>query len=204
MSRGEVAGLVLAAGSSSRMGPDLNKLSAVVDGKPLVAGPVDVMRDAGIDPVYVVTGYQGDVVRTALAERRCVFIEHPDWAAGMGASIAAGVRGLLARAEPKGIMICVGDLAGLRAEWLVALIEAFRVADSTDCLCVPMHRGRPGHPVLFGSAYFEALMDLEGDRGGRAILEAHVDRIREVEIESDAILRDLDTPSQLEAWRLRN
>ena len=65
-----------------------------LDGKPLIAGPVDAMCEAGIDRVFVVTGYQAPETRAALAKRNCSFIAHPGWAAGMGASIAAGVRGL--------------------------------------------------------------------------------------------------------------
>ena len=87
MKRGGVVGLVLAAGASTRMGPSLNKLTAIVGGKPLVAGPVDAMIEAGLDRVFVVTGYQASQIESALADRNCAFVEHPDWAAGMGASL---------------------------------------------------------------------------------------------------------------------
>jgi len=201
MARLPVVGLVLAAGASSRMGPGLNKLTEVVAGKPLVAGPVDAMHAAGIDSVFVVTGHEAEAIRASLHDRECRFIHHAGWSAGMGSSIAAGVRQLLDAIEPAGILVSVGDLPDLRADWIVRLLEAFEDADSPDCLCVPTCRGRIGHPVLFGASHFAALRELEGDRGGRAILDGNAEHVRRIEIGNEAILLDLDTPADLEAWR---
>jgi molybdenum cofactor cytidylyltransferase len=197
----EIAGLVLAAGASSRMGPGCNKLTAIVAGKALVAGPVDVMREAGVDRVFVVVGHEADEVRAALGDRDCTFVDHPGAAAGMGTSIASGVSGLLSIVEPRGIMICVGDLAGLQSEWVVQLLGVFESAASPEALCVPTCDGRFGHPVIFGSAYFDALGRLEGDRGARSLLERHAEHVLKVEIGSDAILRDIDTPDDLTNWK---
>ena len=195
-----VVGLVLAAGASRRMGPETNKLCVEVEGKPLVAGPVDAMLEAGIDPVFVVTGYQSEQIRSALGARPCVYLDAPLWKEGMGATMAAGVREILERIDAGGLLVCVGDLAGLRTEWVEALVTAFLQADAPDALCVPTFEGRFGHPVLFGRDYFEALCELEGEGGGKAILAANAPSLHKIPIESDAILRDLDTPGDFEAW----
>ena len=183
------------------MGPEANKLTTLLDGKALVAGPVDAMREAGIKSVHVVTGYEADAVRAALAGRDCKFIHHVGWAVGMGSSLSAGIRGLLASDDPVGLLVSVGDLPGLHPEWLGALCETFLASDAADCICVPTCRGRFGHPVLFGAAHFPALAGLTGDRGGQSILRAHPECLREVLVDDDAILRDLDTPADFEAWR---
>ncbi len=207
MTSPRVAGLVLAAGSSERMGPDLNKLVETVGGRALVAIAVDALCGAGIDPVFVVTGSEAGAVRGCLADREVRFLDHAGWQEGMGSSLAAGVRGVLEHVAVDGILVCVGDLPGLRSEWVGAVVTAFerafraREQEGARAIAVATRAGRHGHPVLFGSAYFEALASLAGDRGGRTIVEAQRDRLVEVEIESDAIFRDVDTPAALEAAR---
>jgi len=202
MPSGAVVGLVLAAGASTRMAPERHKLiQAMGDGRPLVVVVIDAMQDAGVDPVFVVTGADSAVIRKALRDRKRMWIQNSGWEAGMGSSIAAGVRGILESGSPAGILVSVGDLPGLRAEWVASLLEVFEEAGTSECICVPMHGGRSGHPVLFGAAHFDALMALEGDRGAKSIFEANRQHLREVEIGSDAIYRDIDTPADLEAWR---
>ena len=185
------------------MGPDTNKLCAIVGGKPLVAGPVDALIEAGIERVFVVTGHRPDEVRAALVDRPCEFVHHAAWEAGMGASIAAGLRGILEHAEPDGVLVCVGDLAGLESAWISALVAAFSESASASCICVPTFEGCSGHPVLFGRSHFEALARLAGEAGGRSILQAHPADILEVAIGSADILRDLDTQADFDAWSAR-
>jgi molybdenum cofactor cytidylyltransferase len=197
-----VAGLVLAAGRSARMGPEINKLTVPIDGKPLVAFPIDAMIEAGVEPVIVVTGHDEAAVSACLGTRPCQKVHHPGWASGMGSSIAFGVRAIRAL-DVSGLFVCVGDLPGLRASLIATLLEAFRAnpAGAEDRIVVPVHEGRRGHPVLFGARHFAALARLEGEAGGRSILEARPDALVEVESSSRAILRDIDTPEDLDAWR---
>ena len=64
-------------------------------------------------------------------------------------------------------------------------------------ICVPTWRGRRGHPVGFGKAYFDALRGLSGDRGARALLEVHADAVVAVPVEDAGILQDVDTREDL-------
>jgi len=201
LSRGEsaeprIVGLVLAAGSSSRMGADRNKLLEPVGGRPLVAWPVEALRQAGVDPVLVVTGHASDALRSALAESGCRFLSHAGWQQGMGSSIAQGAR-QARELGAEGLLVCVGDLPGLRAAHVAKILEAF---SGREAIIVPVHGGRRGHPVLFGAAFLAALTALEGDVGGRPVLESHPEAILEVEVGSDAVLRDVDTPTELARW----
>lgn len=203
-----LAGLVLAAGSSERMGPDRNKLVEEVRGRALVTIAVDALLAAGLERVFVVTGSEPAAVEACLGDREVELLHHAGWSAGMGATLAAAVRRISDGVSLDGLLVCVGDLPGLRPEWARALVTVFEELfsrsgeeEAARALVVAAHAGRAGHPVLLGSAYFEALAALEGDRGGRAILEAHRDRWIEVETGSDAIFRDVDTPAELEAAR---
>lgn len=191
-----VVGLVLAAGSSSRMGGDRNKLLEPVGGRPLVAWPVEAMRAAGVDPVLVVTGHDSEALRIALAGCGCRFVSHAGWPEGMGSSIARGARAA-GQLDAEGLLVCVGDLPGLRAFHVTQILEAF---SGREAIVVPVHEGRRGHPVLFGAAFLDALGALEGDVGARPVLDSHPEAIVEVDVGSDAVLRDVDTPTELARW----
>lgn len=200
-----IAGLVLAAGNSSRMGPERNKLVEEIAGRPLVAGPVDALLEAGIAPVFVVTGFEADRVRSALGDRACEFIHHEAWAEGMGSTLAHGVRAIRALVPPPAaLLVSVGDLPGLRAQHVKSVVEAACSATGgidPSRIVIPTHRSRRGHPVLFGSAHFAALSRLEGEQGGRSILEANDASVCNLELDDDAILRDIDTPAELGSAR---
>lgn len=199
-----VAAIVLAAGRSARMGPERNKLVEPIADRPLVAWPVDAFLEAGVETVLVVTGYEADRVRSALGERSCRYLHHPEWSEGMGSTLARGMQELLALSPASdAVLVCVGDLPGLRAVHVAAIVEAARIGgrDSRtippEVVVVPTQGARRGHPVLFGSSYFAALERLAGDEGARKILERNESNIRSVELATEAILQDIDTPADL-------
>jgi len=202
---GDIAGLVLAAGASSRMGAETNKLLQTVQGRPLVMAPVEAMRRVLGTSLLVVLGHESERIREALDGKVATTL-HSAWGEGMGSSIAHGVRTLLAARSnemPRGILICVGDLPGLESSVVEAVIAAFQKDEDADAkrICVPTHTsGRDGHPVLFGARYFEALCALAGDRGARGIVDRAGDAVVRVPIDSDGILRDVDTPEDLADW----
>ncbi|MCP4069819.1 MAG: NTP transferase domain-containing protein, partial [Phycisphaeraceae bacterium] len=112
-----VVGLILAAGASTRMRPLGNKLTQLIDDeRRLVSVPIDAMHEAGIDLVFVVLGSDAESLRAFLRDRPLSYVFNPEWEMGLGSSIAAGVRGILELHRPKAIMVCLGDLPGLRAE----------------------------------------------------------------------------------------
>ncbi len=207
LTRDAAAGIVLAAGSSSRMGRDCNKLLERVGERPLVAVVVDALIEAGVRPVVVVTGFEAERVREGLAGRACRFVHHAGWRAGMGESIARGMQALQEEAcALEAVLVSVGDLPGLRAEHVEAVVAAARTAQGgiePGCIVAASFAGRRGHPVLFGAAHFEALAGLRGDQGARAILAANRRNVRMVEAADDAVLRDVDTPDDLAAVRYR-
>lgn len=209
--RGGIAGIVLAAGRSARMGPERNKLVEPIAGRPLVAWPVDALLEAGIDPVVVVVGFESDRIRTALRGRPCRFVEHAEWREGMGSSLARAMRELTAGSTlPDAVLVCVGDLPGLRAADVARVVDAARRAGGEggaidpDRIVVPVCEGRRGHPVCFGAHHFAELARSEGDEGARALLEQNADRVFRIELGNEAILRDVDTPTDLEAARQRS
>ncbi|MDR3437776.1 nucleotidyltransferase family protein [Telmatospirillum sp.] len=184
-----VAALVLAAGRSSRMGS--NKLTLMLDGKPLVAHVCDAALAAGLTPVVVVTGHQAETVRRLLAGRNVSWTHNADFASGMATSLTAGIAAL--PPETDAVLVCLGDMPRVSARHMTEIAEAFD-PESGYTACVPIHNGQRGNPVLLGKQHFAEILALDGDRGARSVLAAHDAAVRRVVIDDDAILTDVDTP----------
>jgi molybdenum cofactor cytidylyltransferase len=185
-----IAALVLAAGRSTRMG-GANKLTLPLRGAPLVCHAVDALYGTSVSEIVVVTGHDEAAVRAALRDRGVSFTHNPDYASGMGSSIAAGIAVV---ADADAVLLCLGDMPAVPAIVVEALIAAFT---TPDAIVLPVHEGRRGHPVLFGSSHFPALRALSGDRGARDILAAASSDVIEIGCEDPGIHHDVDTPADL-------
>jgi molybdenum cofactor cytidylyltransferase len=192
-----VAVVVLAAGQSRRMGR-LNKLVETVGSKPMVAHPVDAALASRAVEVVVVTGNEPDRVRAALAGRAVRFVHNADFEAGLASSLKAGIRAL--GDDVDGAVIGLGDMPRITAQHLDRLIAAFEPAAQASVV-VPTVDGKRGNPVLWGRRHFEAIRQLEGDAGARALIGANAGEVAEVAMEDDAALVDVDTAAALDAVR---
>ena len=194
LERSRVAGLVLAAGASSRLQGG-SKLLLPYAGRPLVTAPVRAALDAGLDPVVVVVGHRGAEVRAALvsiegaADRvRVTAVEDPSL--GQGASLAAGIGVLAAEPDVGAAAVLLGDEPGVRAEDIRRVVEAWRPGGAA--VVRARYRDRPGHPVVFGRSWFARLVGLTGDRGAGGLLETHRDDVIEARLPGAAPV-DVDT-----------
>jgi molybdenum cofactor cytidylyltransferase len=195
----KVAAIVLAAGRSTRMGAE-NKLLANVGGTPIVRRVVEAALASQARPVFVVTGYQAQAVRSALAGLEIASAANPDYAQGLSSSLKAGLRALAAEAD--GALVLLGDMPRIAAADLDRMIAAFADAGGA-AIVVPVHAGRRGNPVLWPRACFAEMLQLEGDAGAGRLLAVHADKVRSIEVGSDAIFTDVDTPEALQSLRSR-
>jgi molybdenum cofactor cytidylyltransferase len=192
--RPKVAALVLAAGRSRRMG-ERNKLLIEVGGEPMVRHAVRAALASGQREVVVVTGHERERVEAVLAGLPIRLVHNPDYAVGgLSSSLKAGV-GALGR-KLDGALVCLGDMPRLTSDHLRRLVAAFDPG-SGRAIVVPTHGGKRGNPVLWSSAYFPAMRELEGDVGARHLLGEHAAEVVEVELDDDAPLLDVDTPEAL-------
>jgi molybdenum cofactor cytidylyltransferase len=192
--RPRVAALVLAAGRSRRMG-ERNKLLIEVGGEPMVRHAVRAALAAGLREVVVVTGHERERVEAVLAGLPIRLVHNPDYAeGGLSSSLKAGV-GALGR-KLDGALVCLGDMPRLTSDHLRRLVAAFDPG-SGRAIVVPTHGGKRGNPVLWSSAYFPAMRELEGDVGAKHLIGEHAAEVVEVELADDAPLLDVDTPEAL-------
>lgn len=191
-----IAAIVLAAGRATRMG-GANKLTADVGGTAMVRRVAEAALASAARPVLVVTGSRAAEVAAALVGLDVTLVANPDFAAGLASSLKAGVRAL--PPECAGALILLGDMPLVTHEHLDRLIAGF----APGAIVVPTHEGRRGNPVLWPAIYFPELLHLDGDAGAKRLLGAHETHVTEIDLATDAIFTDVDTPEALAKLRQR-
>jgi molybdenum cofactor cytidylyltransferase len=184
-----IAGIILAAGASSRFG----KPKQLLDwkGQPFVHVVAKTALEAGLSPVLIITGANASQVEFAVKDLNSTVVRNDDWKSGQGSSISTGVKSL-ARSYSKigGVIFLLADQPQVTTSILRALVE--KHAEGLFPIVAPMVLDRRANPVLFDRATFPDLMALEGDVGGRAIFDKH--RVEYLPWHDDRLLLDVDTP----------
>ena len=196
-----VGAIVLAAGQSSRFraagGPDLTKLVAKLDGKPIVRRVVEAALATKARPVVVVTGYARDSVEAVVADLDISLAFNPKFASGLASSLSVGLSAM--PRDVAGALVLLGDMPLIEPRLADALIEAF-LAREGALAAIPLTEGRRGNPVLLGRGLFEAAMRLKGDEGARKLIGAlNEGELVEVEASDVGVTFDVDTPEDLAA-----
>jgi molybdenum cofactor cytidylyltransferase len=195
----QIGCIVLAAGRSTRMGA-ANKLLASLSGRPMIRHVVETALASRARPVVVVTGHEADRVEAALAGLDVELVHNSRFAAGLSSSLGTGLDALPENLD--GAMVVLGDMPLLRGDHLDRLIAAFAPKEGRS-IVVPVFEGRRGNPVLWGADYFASMRRLEGDAGAKRLIAEHADQLVEVDLGSDAVVTDIDTPQALADLRGR-
>jgi molybdenum cofactor cytidylyltransferase len=165
--REPVAGIVLAAGGSRRLGQPKQVLQW--RGSPLVRHVVGAALGAGLQPVLVVTGHAALAVKQALAGLPVIFIHNPDWADGQSTSVIAGIREL--PPETGAAVFLLADQPQVPVSLLRGLLELH--SSTLSPLVAPLVQGQRANPVLFDRQTFGELEALQGDAGGRSLFSRY-------------------------------
>jgi molybdenum cofactor cytidylyltransferase len=184
---GPVGGVVLAAGSSTRMGK--NKLLFDLGGEPVVRRAVRTALAAGLDPIVVVLGHEADAVRAALASLPCRFVVNPRHAEGMNSSVSAGIAAL--PLEVAAGVVLLSDMPFVSARMITALVDRHRAGDAL--LVFSEYDGVQAPPTLFDRSLFVELAGPEGKGCGKTMRRRHPGRDAIVVWPATA-LADLDVP----------
>lgn len=188
-----ISAIVLAAGLSSRMGAP-NKLFLPFGKQTVLETTLGHLEAAAIGEILVVTGHEQGRVRELLQNKPYRQVENPDYRLGMSSSIKAGVAA--ARPDTAGFMICLADMPLIGAAEYRLLAETLLSVLKTDpeAIIQPRFREQPGNPVLFSARYRAVLLALEYPEGARPIVQAHREHLVPVQMPTDAVLLDADTP----------
>jgi molybdenum cofactor cytidylyltransferase len=181
-----VAGIVLAAGESKRLGQP----KALLDwkGKPFVRQVAETALSAGLKPVVVVTGANAEQVEAALAGLDVQIMRNFIWYEGQSTSVRAGLKAL-PRTSGSALFMVV-DQPQLPVTLIEALVAAH--ASSLAPITAPMVDDHRTNPALFDRSTFADFAGLEGDVGGRAIFSRH--KVSWLPWLDSSLAIDVDTP----------
>jgi molybdenum cofactor cytidylyltransferase len=192
-----VAAVMLAAGQARRMGDGgLHKLLAEFDGVPLVRRTAEMLLGSKAGPVVVVTGHRQADIAAELSSLDVRLQDNPLHEAGMASSLIAGfTRPDVAAAD--GVLVMLADMPGVTSEHIDQLFDAF-VDAGGGAIVRAVSNGKRGNPVILPRATYEAVRNLQGDVGARAIIETSGLPVVDVDIGPAAHL-DVDTPEAVVA-----
>jgi molybdenum cofactor cytidylyltransferase len=197
------AAIILAAGSSSRMGAGRHKLLLPLAGRAVLAHVIEAALASQARPVLVVLGHQAAAVRTQLAadlaHPAVTSIENPHYLRGMSTSLRAGLVALIANGyrniegqpDMGGALIMLGDQPFITPHMLDTLISTWQRTGRRIVSC--SFEGRRGNPTFFARSLFAELMRVDGDEGGRSVIACHVAEALTVEFGSAIASYDVDT-----------
>jgi CTP:molybdopterin cytidylyltransferase MocA len=168
------------------------------DGRTVVEAVVAALHRGGVERILVVVGGDRQAVERALAGSGVEFVENPLYVQGeMLSSIQVGLRAM--GDGPQAALLTPGDLPAIQPATVRAVVEAW--AASSDALCVPVHGGRRGHPVLLPRRTWPEVLALGPGESLRTYLRLHVDEIQRVEVPDAGIHADLDSPQDYRQMR---
>lgn len=194
-----ISAIVLAAGEAKRMGR--NKVLLPWQGKTLLEHVLDQLLHSRVDEIILVLGHEAERIRGKISAQGIKIVVNPAYQEGMSASLRYGLSIMDKAAEA--FLVALGDQPGIREEMINQLIEAFHKALPPKNIVLPTYRSKPGHPVLFGVRYREEMGRLKGDVGGRQILADHPEDILSLEMDTDEVLQDIDTPEDYREYLKR-
>ena len=193
----QVAGVVLAAGESTRFGQPKQLLDW--RRRPLVAHVAGVALKAGLDPVVVVLGAHADAVRSALDDLPVQLVMNWRWEEGLSSSVQTGLAVLSPTVD--GALFIQCDQLLLTPDLLRRIVRRREEMDAP--IVHPRFRDRRGTPVFFARSLFPELAAVSGDEGGRSLIQRHQERVATVEVEDPDLLADVDTPEEYARLRER-
>ena len=193
MPMSSIAAIIVAAGSSSRLGQP--KQLVLLDGEPMLQRAIRFACQAGAAPVFVVLGAHRKIVGSRVDFGTAEIVVNNEWQEGLASSIRAGVRAAEhASSEESGLLLMLCDQPRVSAGHLRRMIQAFDEQPAGTTVA-SSYAGIRGTPAIFPRSAIADLCALHGDKGARGLLARPSRIVVEVSLEGGEI--DIDRPEDL-------
>jgi molybdenum cofactor cytidylyltransferase len=195
-----IPAIVLAAGTSSRMGRC--KATLPLDGgDTFITRIVRTFSSAGVSDVIIVVGYNADAVVAALSgtDLSATFVENPDYEEGQLSSLLAGLR-FIDRPGVVASLVTLVDVPLIAVSTVRAVVNRYLATHAP--VVRPVRGAEHGHPVLIDRSLFDALRHADPGLGAKAVVRAHASTRGDVPVNDEGAFADADTPTEYERLRL--
>jgi Fructose-2,6-bisphosphatase len=206
MEKDKIAGLILAAGFSSRMGTFKPLLQ--IDDLTAIEQVASTLKKAGIKKIIGVTGFQRERLTAIFDSAGIIEAYNPDFEQGMFTSIKAGLKKAselfapnadasgsdtaCSSETPGGFFLMLVDCPLVPSEVFDRILRVHE--ENPEVFIVPCYRGKKGHPLFIPASYSDEILAHEGEGGLKAITNRHEDKLIRLETDTEAVVLDMDTP----------
>jgi len=175
--------IIMASGNSKRMG--INKLLLQYKDKTLIEYVLENVIKCDFYSTVLVSQYEK--VLSLGRERVMEVVHNYNPEKGQSESIKLGIRN---SPKAQGYMFFTGDQPLMDVETIKLLMDSFN--ESGNLIIVPRYNEKRGNPVIFPRKYIEELLELQGDSGGRSIINKHLDEVKFLQVKHEWLLDDID------------
>lgn len=182
-----IAGIVLAAGMSTRMGAFKQLLP--LDERTVIEVVVERIVSR-LEQLFVVLGHRADEVEEVLKGYPVECVYNPDYRLGMLSSVQCGIR---AAGEAQAYLICLGDQPGIELGAIDAVLGG--AVEAGEGIIIPSYRGKRGHPIVIRRSYRREILSLPKESGLNQVTRGYPEDTLEIPVADEQILRDMDTPA---------
>lgn len=188
-----IAGLILAAGESRRMGRD--KALLTYRGRTFLETIISNLRAAGIEKVTVVLGHHAEAIERAVDLTSVRVVINREYQRGQTSSLQLGLA-TAATDSPEAVALCLVDHPAVSPEVIAKLRVSF--ASALPPVLIPTYKGERGHPVLISRTLFPELLALLPAEPANTVIRKYRNESKFVEVADRGILVDVDDPPTYE------
>ena len=182
-----ISAIVLAAGTSSRMGTK-NKLLLPFKSSTFIENLVTQLLKSTVDEVIVVLGYEKGNIKQVLTQKELVFTVNINYSSGMTSSIQAGIKATSKKTD--GYLICLSDMPFLTTKDYNKILAAI---SGNKEIILPFYKNQKGNPVFFSKDFREDILTHSTPEGCKGIVQHNNDFLIKIPFEDPHILKDIDT-----------
>ena len=183
-----ITGIILASGFSRRMKED--KLLLEIHGEKIIERVIKACSESNLDSILLI--YRTDEVKAIGTKYGIKVIYNNNAELGQSEGMKLGVR---EAKDSHSYMFFVGDQPFLESKLINDMIKEYEERKSS--ILLPYYNGSRGMPMIISSKYREELLNVTGDKGGREIVNNHMEEVTEFHILEEKLGMDIDTPEDL-------